>query len=394
MTHFSSSSFLTFVATLMLLFRPLFFCFVVFVAALPAWCCGQDIPALSGVGIEANLLAGRVYKHEAKFTLPIPALSTGADVNLVFHTYGRMSWQQRRGYPTIGIGATYTNYGIDSVYGRCFSIYPNLIFRLVGNSKLQWTLRIGDGIGYVTKTYRRTSPVDTGNVAIGNHFNDFIMVMTGLQYHINRHLDVQAGAALDHISNGSYKKPNLGINMITGHIGLAYYPVTSRPPRRAADLKPLSHRWLVQASAQLAMVSSYTAGGPLYPVYITSAYLSRRWHSTNKAFAGIDYSYHSDIYSFLRNNELAPGQEKTQSYKSAVIAGNEFLLGRVGIMAQAGVYLKQAYIAKDAVYEKVCVNYYAIQHEHGGLKELFFSVFLKSHMNVAEMGGIGIGVGF
>jgi hypothetical protein len=381
----------------MSLFRTLLFfvsAIVAFVLYRPAPGYSQDIQALSGVGVEANLLAGKVYRHEAKFTLPIPALTTGADVNLIFHTYGKKSWQQRLGYPTIGIGATYTNYGIDSVYGRCFSLYPNLIFRLLGNSKLQWTLRVGDGIGYVTKTFSRTAPVDTTNVAIGNHFNDFIMVMTSLQYHINRHWDIQAGAALNHISNGSYKKPNLGINVFSGHFGFAYYPVTSRPPRLAADLKPLANRWLVQASAQLAMVSSYTAGGPVYPVYITSAYLSRRWHSTNKVFAGIDYSYHTDIYSFLRNNELAPGQERRQSYKSALIAGNEFLLGRVGIMLQAGLYLKQAYIVKDAVYEKVGVNYYAIQKERGGLKELFFSVFLKSHMNVAEMGGIGMGIGF
>lgn len=354
----------------------------------------QDNKPWSGFGIETNVIAGKVVKHEHKFTLPIPALTTGLDINLLLHTYGKKAWQQRRGYPVIGMGFSYINYGIDSIYGRCFGMYPNIIIPLVKGKNLEWTLRLGDGIGYVTKTYRRTSPVDTINVAIGSHINDFAMIMTDLRYHINQHLDIQLGANITHISDGSFHKPNLGINMKGAHIGIRYFPVTSKPA--CIEHKPglLKNRWLVQFRGSLARISSYTPGGPLYPVYIASGYISRRWLGKNKVFSGIDYSYHENIYAYLRNNNLVPGSEMQNSYKSALFAGNEFLVGRVGIVLQAGVYLKQAYIKLDPVYEKIGGNYYFVQKEHGPIKEFFLSAFVKTDITVAEFGELGLGVGF
>lgn len=348
----------------------------------------------AGFGVEANAIAGKVYRHEKKFTLPIPALTTGFDLNLLRHTYGKKKWHQRRNYPTLGIGITYLNYGIDSIYGRCFGLYPNITIPLITGKKLEWTLRVGDGIGYVTKTYSRVNPVDTINVAIGAHINDFAMFMSNLSYHINPHWNIQLGAHMTHISNASFRKPNLGINMWGANIGISYYPVTSRPAHIVRQQAPLKNRWLIQARLGYSQVSSYTAGGPLYPVYIATGYVSRRWLGKNKLFGGLDYSYHENVYAHLVNNRLATGQENVNSYKSAVFAGNEFLFGRVGIVLQAGVYVKQAYLKLDPFYQKIGGNYYLVQKEHGPVKELFLSVFLKAHKSVAEFGEIGLGIGF
>lgn len=361
---------------------------------LPAPLLAQDNPPWSGFGIEVNGIAAKVIKHEAKFTLPIPALTTGIDVNLLLHTYGRKPWEQRRRYPTIGLGFTYIHYGIDSIYGHSLGMYPNMIIPLFTTKNLEWDLKIGDGIGYITKIYHRTAPVDTINVAIGSHINDFAMLMTDLRYHINKHWDAQLGIQMTHISDASYHKPNLGINTTGAHFGIVYSPVTSRPTHILRTLAPLKNRWLIQAKLGMAMVSSYTAGGPLYPIYVGSAYVSRRWWSKNKAFAGIDYSFHENIYAYLRNNGIDPGQEAQNSYKSALFAGNEFLIGRVGIMLQAGVYLRQAYIRLDPVYEKVGGNYYFVRNEKGPIKEFFAYVAVKTDLSVAEFGEFGMGFGF
>ena len=144
----------------------------------------------------------------------------------------------------------------------------------------------------------------------------------------------------------------------------------------------------------MALVSSYTPGGPRYPVYLATVYASRRWLSKNKFFGGIDYSYHENIYAYLRNNGLQLGHEAGNSYKSAIIAGNEFLLGRLGIVLQAGIYLKQAYLKQDPIYEKIGGNYYFVQKEHGPIKEFFLCVYVKTDLSVAELGEVGFGIGF
>ncbi len=372
----------------------LFFLFVL----LFHYCGAQEqAPAVqpwSGFGIEVMAMGGKVFKHEDKFTLPIPALSTGMDVNLMLHTYGKRDWEQRRKYPTLGLAIAYTDYGLDAVYGRCVGVYPNITVPIVNGRNVEWTVRLGDGIGYVSQRYSRVAPVDTTNVAIGSHINDFAMFTTDVRYHVNSHWDFQVGAHFNHISDASYHKPNLGVNLYGVHVGLRYFPVTSRPKHIVRNLKPLKNRWLFQGRFSMAMVSSEAPGGPLYPVYLASLYASKRWLSKNKAFVGIDYSYHTDVYAFLKNNEIYPGQEAEHSYKSAIFFGNEFLLGRIGVVLQVGVYIKQAYLVQDPYYEKIGGHYYIVQREHGPIKEFFLSAFLKTHKTIAELGEFGFGFGF
>ena len=138
----------------------------------------QTSKPLSGFCIETNAMSGKVIKHTERFKLPVPDQSTAVDINLQWKTFGKKQWHQRRRYPVIGIAFAYTNYGMDSLYGRCYSIYPNIEIPIIVGNKLQWTVRIGDGAGYVTRKYQRRSPIDTLNNAIGSHLNDYASLLT------------------------------------------------------------------------------------------------------------------------------------------------------------------------------------------------------------------------
>jgi hypothetical protein len=354
----------------------------------------QETQPWAGFGMEYNFIAGKVFKHEAKFEPPIPTISTGNDINFIIQTYGKKDWEQRRHFPVVGIGFNYTHYGIDSVYGRCYSIYPNIQFFLARGKHLEWTLRLGDGAGYVTKRYQRTAPVDTINNAIGSHINDFALFMTDLRYHINKNLAIEIGANFQHISDASFRQPNLGVNMYGAHIGLRYSPVDAHPKHIVKDLPPLKNRWLIQAHVTLAGDEYAAPTGPEFPTYLAAVYASKRWGSRNKLLLGVDYSFHESIYAFLRNNEIYPGQEAAHAWESAVFVGNEFLVGRFGIVGQVGVYIKQAYLKTDPYYEKLGLNYYIVQKEQGPIKEFFLTGMLLTHKADAELGEYGFGVGF
>jgi hypothetical protein len=363
-----------------------------FIYAFP--CTAQEEKPLSGYGVEVNAFEGKVIKHTSKFHLPVPPLSTGVDVNFQCKTSGTKEWQQRRRYPIVGIGFTYTNYGIDSIYGRCFSLYPNIVVPLITGKKLEWTMRLGNGIAYVTRDYSRI-PMDTINNAIGSHVNDYPFFSTDIRYHINDHWDVQVGENFSHISDASYHQPNLGINLYGTHIGIRYFPVTSSPKRIVRDLKPLPGRWLGQFRLSIAYDGSNAPMGPAYPIYLATIYASKRWISKNKFFAGLDYSYHTNVYAYLLNNQfIQPGTEAANSYKTAVFAGNEFLLGRLGVSVQVGYYLHQAFQVQGKVYEKLGGNLYLVQREHGPIKEFFLCGYLKTHLSVAELAEFGFGMGF
>ncbi len=374
----------------------IFYCIVIYASVLCVFVDqvqAQEQKPWSGFAIETNFMAGKVLKHTAKFRAPVPDLSSAFEINFMQQTFGKKAWHARRYYPVVGFGFTYTNYGIDSIYGKCISMYPNLQIPIIRGKNLEWTFRMGFGLGYVTKRFERSPAWDTLNTAVGSHFNNFSIISTDLRYHISKHIDVQLGLNFTHISNAALRQPNLGVNMYGGHIGVRYFPVTSMPAKEQTNPSSLKSRWLAQARLGLAFNEAGQADGPLYPVYLLSAYASKRWRSKNKLFIGIDYSYHRGIEAFLKNNEISVGEEKQHSWKSAVFVGNEFLFGRVGIILQVGYYLKDAALRLDPFYQKLGGNLYIIQNETGILKELYLSILLKTHRTQAELAELGLGIG-
>jgi len=364
--------------------------FILFVHISPSWAQMN----WDGIGLEANLVRGKIFRHSPKFPTQLPDAVTSVELNAVFQTYGTKDWQQRRKFPLVGFGFMYTDYGIDSIYGKCLSIYPNLEIPAVRYKNFEWVFKVSFGLGFMTREYERYPSFDTLNTAIGSKFNNFTLFGTDIRYRVNKHLDVQVGGNFTHVSNAAFRTPNLGVNMYGGHIGVRYFPTTSQPEKQVKELSPLKNRWLVQARLGLAMKENSVPDGPMYPIYMASLYASKRYWSKNKLIAGLDYSYHTNIYAFFRNNEVNPGREKAMSWKSALIVGNEFLLGRVGILTQFGVYLKNNDTPKSITYQKLGGNLYLVQQEEGVLKELATYIHLKTHMFQAELVEVGIGVGF
>ena len=348
---------------------------------------------LDGFGIELNEMAGKVLKHSNKFTLPIPSVSTATDIAFLWQTYGRRPWHQVRHYPVVGFGFTYTHYGIDSIYGRSYGLYTLIQIPLITGRKWEWTLRIGDGVSYVSKRYQDSPPFDTINVAIGTHINDFGIFVTDLRYHWNEHWDLQAGANFTHISNGDYRSPNLGVNMYGAHVSVRYFPTSSQPKRIGHELLPPKDKWITQVRLGLAYSEARTTGSPEVPTYVLNVYEGMKWGRNNKLFGGINYAYKTSVYDFLVHYGVDYGHEKAHSWDGAFFAGNEFLVGRVGIVAEAGIYYHQTYLAFVPFYEKLGGNLYLINRDAGAFKELFISTRLVTHGFVAEYTEFGLGVG-
>lgn len=347
----------------------------------------------AGFGVELNALGGKMLKHTKKIGAALPEFAGGLEVNFIQQTRGQKAWHAARGFPVVGVAVAYIDYGIDSVYGKCVSAYPNLQLRILRRKNVEWTLRGGYGFGHVTRHYDR-SLGDTLNKAIGSHLNNYTHLSTDLRYRLSPHWDVQAGLHFSHLSNASFRTPNLGLNVYGAHIGVRYFPVTSQPEQMDTARPQLRNRWAVHGRLGLAFVESGPAGGPLYPTYLASLYTSRRWRGYNRLFAGVDASYHTHVEAFLKNNEILPGDERANSWKSALFAGNEFLLGRFGIVLQVGVYLKDAYLHLTPYYQKLGAHYYVVQQERGPLKEVFLTALLKTHLASAELAEFGLGFGF
>ena len=353
----------------------------------------EAYPDAGGFGVEGNFMTGKIIRHSRKFTAPIPAFSNAFDANFSWKTYGKKEWHQRRNFPVVGFGITYPDYGNNTIFGRCLGVYPNLQFTFLKRERMEWTFRFGNGISYVTRKYQKTFPVDTLNTAIGTNINDFAIFATDIRLHLDDHWHMQFGANFTHISNTDVYQPNLGINMAGIHLGVQYFPTTCKPKPIIKELPNLKNPWLIQGRVGVAFNEARAKDSMVMPSYITSLYASRRWHNVNKMYFGIDYAYHSDVYAFLKNYGVDYGHEMGHSWDGAFFAGNEFIVGRFGIMGQIGVYYRQTFLKFDPFYEKIGTNFYILRQEHGPVKELFLSAMLLTHEIVAQYGELGVGFG-
>lgn len=353
----------------------------------------QNVDALSGYGIEVNPVYGKVLKHNYIFP-PVPSSSYAIDINILKQTTGNKEWQVQRKFPLLGVGFTYTDYGIDSVYGKCYGLYPVWELPIVRGEQLEWTCRFGYGIGYVTKHYERYPTFDTLNNLIGSNINNFTMFTTQLRYKVNEHIHIHTGFNFSHISNGSFQLPNLGVNMYGGHIGLRYFPVTDHPPKTPVSVTTLPNRWLFQLRVGLGMNEYNNVDGPRYPVYSASVYASKRYASKNKISGGIDYNYYKAMEYFLKNNEIMVGEEADNAWQGAIFIGHEFVIGKVGIITQLGVPFKHTAINKELTIQKLGYSYYVINQEQGILKELTVNALIKSDNLEASNLELSIGAGF
>lgn len=358
--------------------------------AAPLW--AQNKPSIFGV--EANSIGGKIFKHTKKFTGPSPSFSGGLDVNLLWKTNGKADWNWRRNLPTVGLGFCYTIYDKEN-YGQSIGLYPNLELALFKKSNWEWTIRFGMGLGYVSKQNRPYAPYwDTLNNAIGARINNFSLFSSDLRYRINQQWDVQAGISFTHMSSAKFRLPNLGINLLGGHVGVRYFTQKRNDAARIPiDVPKLKNRWLLQARQGMALTTGESIGSAATPVWTSAISISKRYWGKNKIVSGIDYGYHQSVYDFMRLQGINPGQERASAWNLGLFVGHEFLYGRVGLYMQLGAYVKQTILPKAPIYQRIGMNWYLRQQENGLLKELYISTLLKTHYATAEFAELGIGIG-
>lgn len=352
---------------------------------------GSNTP-WNGIGFEAVTKYTHMIRHTSKFRGPMPAFCYGADLNILFQTYGKKPWHQLRNYPLAGVGISYMNYNMPGIYGFAIGIAPNITIPLIRHKNWEWTLRAGMGVSFVNKYYNVTTGSNNQNVAIGGHFNNISPFAMDLRYKVNQHWQVQAGVNFTHVSNASFQQPNLGLNNYGYHIGARYFPVSSDPEKLKIAPPAFRNNFMFTARAGIAFRETGPPDGPMFRTYIAQLGIAKKYAGKNKVFTGIDLHYHSNLVYFAIHSATHMQSKMKTGGQYAWYLGHEFVFGRVGVIGQLGYYVRPYEHQSDKLYQKIGGCFYAVRNETGWVKELYFSALLKTHLSVAELFEMGIGI--
>lgn len=188
-----------------------------FVFLIPGFIRAQQIEFTRTVGMAVH--PGFVFAH-TEDARNMQAHSLGFELQIGKTNLKNRQWTEGYRFPRPGINILYMNLGQPELTGNVFAIIPNFETTLSKNSRHEISIRIGTGLGYLT---RRFDPfTNRRNLSIGSHMNGAMQMFFLYNWHLEK-MRLNAGLGLTHFSNASVNVPNLGVNMPSIYLGAHYF---------------------------------------------------------------------------------------------------------------------------------------------------------------------------
>jgi len=306
-------------------------------------------------------------------------------------TYGKNKWERAYNYPLIGLSFFYSGFGYHPSLGQVYAAMPFINFPLYKHRNLTIGFRLALGLGYVTKPFNRLT--NYKNLAIGSHLNAAANMMFEARYRLNYFLTLTTGFCLQHLSNGSLKLPNYGLNAPLINFGIAYGPFKENQnidDRFYAPTEPFA--------AIIRHTIEFNIGGMLgyknmKAVYGQNFIVSHVFENTfiqvsqkSKFGLGLDVSYDPSHIKTLEKNNI-PVNNKLSILRPGINAAYQLVMSRIGFIFNLGCYLGGKEKSNGPLYEKLALQY-------NFSKDIFATVMLKVHWGRADYIGWGLGYKF
>jgi hypothetical protein len=340
---------------------------------------------------------GRVVKNNYIFP-SLPQNSPALEVAYSQKVTGKKPWHSIYHYPEVGVSFLWINLGNPDVLGQAFSIAPHFSQDLITRKKIRFQYTLGASLGYVTKPYNRISN-PTNNV-LGSHLNNYSFAQGTFFHQISPQMEIYYGLRISHLSNGNTAIPNLGINIPTATIGVKYHFVSMADAAKTKDSlpsypnkKPSFSRISPSFRVAVGITEKGTAGSPKYPIYLASFSLNSVWHNQLRLKVGTEWFYASGAKELIDNQQY-PLSSTQNAVGGIVYVGGEFLIGKVGLLAQAGPYIMKPYQMNHLLYTKLGFQFYLQNQNIVAKNQPFIGVYVHSHTGEADFTEVGFGWNF
>ncbi len=270
--------------------------------------------------------------------------------------------------------------GYTKVLGYAHCIYPYISFPLTKyNKPISLNLKTALGLSYATKVYDSIS--NPLNVAISSHINMYASLGLEVAFKVSNRLNASMGIFGSHLSNGAIKKPNYGINMLTGSIGINY-KLTSNPKinKKENDFITDNSRFLIVIGGGIKEANK--PGGSKYGVGSLSVEYSKSFKTYFRYGTSLDYMYDGSTIKHFRD-DYVKYNSKLKASKVGVTIMSEVALNRLSAFANLGSYLYNHDKQNDALYQRIGLRYRSC-------KSIYSQIALKTHLNVADYIEFGV----
>jgi hypothetical protein len=334
-----------------------------------------------GSMISANLISGVLMYHHKEMEIlrekPVGAI----ELSWIFHGNGNKLWHQFYHYPEYGLSYVFMDLGSPTILGYSHGLLPFVNFPVTPfNHKLSAGFRVGGGISYITKKYHRTE--NFKNSAISTHINALVSFNLEGRYNITNDLSARLGFHLTHLSNGTIKKPNAGLNYPMISLGLAYC-YKNQKISNENRLKFVDRQNRFQFFGYGSYKEAKGAGGPKYGVGAISMEYSRPIKTLWRYGIALDLMY-DESSAFIMEYKEIPYDTKWQTVSSGVTINTEIMLDRLSAVVHFGKYIQNPSREGGALYQRIGLRYRFVNR-------FWMHLALKTHWGSADYIEFGLG---
>ena len=356
--------------------RKLFFLLLL----IPFRSIGGTDDSLTGkysVSVSGNL--GFIIAHRPSLQPLQEGHIKGFDINVAKKSTGKKQWEQDFLFPETGLIFSFFDLATTKL-GNGYTIYPYVDFPLSKTGNFHF--RYGMGIGYIDRVFDKDE--NYKNAAIGSHWNGVIHFDLHYERALNATSFLFGGVGITHFSNGSFKIPNLGINIALMNAGFKKSFGSIMLNRKPID-ELISRKPKTTIGIAGAMKRIYPAYGKQY--YAATLSGLRLMPVLKKSCLGIGADLFYDNSIVPRLDRLNNGTHSpSDNFRLGVFGAYSLQVGNIGLMFNMGGYLYNKWKDDGNIYHRICLRY--------NWTKSFVCINLKTHYARADFFEIGTGLGF
>ncbi len=336
----------------------------------------DTIPLLSSA---IHLNYGFIIPHSRAIEPVSHTNPAGVEISLNTLHLSPYSMRVFNSYWFSGIQAGYFNFQNPDIGTACtITLFAEPVIAF--NNSFMFTVRGGAGLSFNTRIYDEET--DTVNKFFSTRVSFSLYISTTMRYRVADNLLLSLSGNFNHISNGGFRQPNYGMNFPTLSAGAEYYfKGYNSPPN------------IVHKTSDVQKRSPYLTAGTLVSLRVADK--TDLFPEKKCTAIGFQVRYArplGQIYSLNGGAEfILDGFIKEKIYREngdedykrlAITAGQDFMFGNVFFVQYFGVYVYSPYPPPRRLYQKYELSY---KFRNGFMA----GVFLKAHLQEAEMLGIG-----
>ncbi|MBK9270958.1 MAG: acyloxyacyl hydrolase [Saprospiraceae bacterium] len=323
--------------------------------------------------------------HTQSFLFKPKGIGVWIQAGLEYQTRGTLAWHREYGYPRLGARINIMHLGHPfEILGMAYSIIPYVDFGLKHFGEQSLRLIVGSGLSYHLKKY---DPISNSlNTTISLPFNNHVSFQIRYEKQMKKLGAIFTGIGLDHLSNGGFQLPNLGLNYLGVMAGWRASRHWTKPIAETFPKPKIISRWSYGLSWGKAYREFRIPGGPRFPVQILALDVSYHYRQYQLIRLGLEGEQHRLGSYFAAHTELRTDIRSAWALgtRLQVFASHEWLVGRLGLEARLGYQLLQNVVLTNVpLFSRLSVQYYIPLRF---LQPIYLAtgLALKSHYGTAE----------